>query len=255
MVAFERFLSRVQTSDDQHWLLKGGFALQLRLGSRARTTKDIDLSANLGLFSGKSASPEGLHQVLVEESSRDLEDFFAIRVEASREISLQVGPVKAFRFPVKALLAGKPFESFHVDAGLGDPILAPPVELNGTDLLEFAELPPLRFRAIAPVQHFAEKIHAFTRAWEGVENSRTRDLVDLMLLLDFGLGKADAVRAVLEGVFQSRKTHPLPPTLPDPPASWDSEYARLAKELFLGQATVAAAMQRLRDFWSGTLTS
>jgi hypothetical protein len=42
-------------------------------------TKDNDVSANLGLLPGNDASPEEHHQVLVEESSRDLEEFFAIR--------------------------------------------------------------------------------------------------------------------------------------------------------------------------------
>ena len=44
MVAFDRFLARLQP---EQWVLKGGVALQLRLGSRARTTKDIDVLALL----------------------------------------------------------------------------------------------------------------------------------------------------------------------------------------------------------------
>jgi hypothetical protein len=42
-VAFERFLARLATSASSGWVLKGAFALELRLGLRARTTKDIDL--------------------------------------------------------------------------------------------------------------------------------------------------------------------------------------------------------------------
>ena len=45
MVAFDRFLSRLFSHEPDHWVVKGGFALQLRLGDRARTTKDIDLLA------------------------------------------------------------------------------------------------------------------------------------------------------------------------------------------------------------------
>ena len=43
MVAFDRLLARLIRSQPDHWVLKGGLALQLRLGDRARTTKDIDL--------------------------------------------------------------------------------------------------------------------------------------------------------------------------------------------------------------------
>ena len=43
MVAFDRFLSRLFLHGPDQWVVKGGFALQLRLGAIARTTKDIDL--------------------------------------------------------------------------------------------------------------------------------------------------------------------------------------------------------------------
>ena len=44
MVAFDRLLVRLAKSDPKAWVVKGGFALQLRLADRARTTKDIDLA-------------------------------------------------------------------------------------------------------------------------------------------------------------------------------------------------------------------
>lgn len=40
MIAFERFMARL----DERWILKGGYALQLRT-DKARTTHDIDLLA------------------------------------------------------------------------------------------------------------------------------------------------------------------------------------------------------------------
>lgn len=43
MVAFDRLLARLALSQPDQWILKGGLMLQLRLGNRARTTKDIDL--------------------------------------------------------------------------------------------------------------------------------------------------------------------------------------------------------------------
>ncbi len=42
-VAFERLLARLQAVAPDAWALKGGFALELRLGAGARTTKDMDL--------------------------------------------------------------------------------------------------------------------------------------------------------------------------------------------------------------------
>jgi len=40
-VAFERFLARLTVVDPQRWVLKGAYALDLRLGLRARTTKGL----------------------------------------------------------------------------------------------------------------------------------------------------------------------------------------------------------------------
>jgi hypothetical protein len=41
-VAFDRLLARLAATAPDRWLLKGGFALDLRLAERARTTKDVD---------------------------------------------------------------------------------------------------------------------------------------------------------------------------------------------------------------------
>ncbi len=43
MIAFDRFLARLLLHQPDEWVLKGGLALQLRLGDSARTTKDIDM--------------------------------------------------------------------------------------------------------------------------------------------------------------------------------------------------------------------
>lgn len=45
MVSFERLLARLVSGKEEVWILKGGFALELRLGIRARTTNDLDLLA------------------------------------------------------------------------------------------------------------------------------------------------------------------------------------------------------------------
>ena len=42
-VAFDRLLARLLSVAPRQWLLKGGFALDLRLVDRARATKDIDI--------------------------------------------------------------------------------------------------------------------------------------------------------------------------------------------------------------------
>jgi hypothetical protein len=43
-VTFKRLFARLVAGDDAPWLLKGGYALELRLQDRARSTLDLDLS-------------------------------------------------------------------------------------------------------------------------------------------------------------------------------------------------------------------
>ena len=43
-VAFERFLVRLFHVDGTRWVLKGGYALELRRPGTARATRDLDLS-------------------------------------------------------------------------------------------------------------------------------------------------------------------------------------------------------------------
>src|SRR6266511_2414609 len=41
---FERLLVRLEHDMPGHWVLKGGMALEVRLGDRARSTRDLDLA-------------------------------------------------------------------------------------------------------------------------------------------------------------------------------------------------------------------
>ncbi len=43
IIAFEQFLSRLFSNSSKDWILKGGFAMELRI-KNARTTKDVDLA-------------------------------------------------------------------------------------------------------------------------------------------------------------------------------------------------------------------
>lgn len=42
-VVFQRIVMRLQRAEPGRWVLKGGMALEVRLGDAARLTKDIDL--------------------------------------------------------------------------------------------------------------------------------------------------------------------------------------------------------------------
>jgi len=108
---------------------------------------------------------------------------------------------------------------------------------------------PPRVEVAAPAQHFAEKLHALTRDHGDRLNTRVRDLVDLMLLIELELVRAAEVLPVVRHVFESGGTHPVPGDLQDPPAGWARDYAAEAVATSLRARALDDAMARLRSFW------
>lgn len=219
-VAFDRLLARLQSVAAGQWLLKGGFALDLRLVDRARTTKDIDIDwqANSG----------ALLDTLIDASEYDPGDFFTFTIERSGIPDDRLGG--SHRFRVTASLAGRTFETFLLDVGFrtDDPIATE--TLTTTDLLAFADIPPVEVRALQLEYQVAEKVHAYTRVYAGAQpSSRVKDLVDLALVADLERLDGQQLHEAITTTFRRRNTHPAPPTFPPPPAEWDIPYRLLAE--------------------------
>lgn len=245
MVAFERFLTRLVADNSEAWLLKGGLALQWRLGVRARTTQDIDV-----LLVGPR---DDVHATLVHAALLDLGDWFHYLVpQATRTAGRDTG---SRRFSVHALLDGRPFETFHLDVGWGDPVIEPPEELTAPSLLEFAEIAPVSILCYPITQHIAEKVHAYTRPHVSGESSRVKDLVDILLMAGLRALEAEALFDALRATFQARKTHPLPLIFPDPPENWGLPFRRMAREVKLEWDNLDQAIEQARRFLEPVLLS
>ena len=85
MVAFDRFLARLVQGEQIKWVLKGGYAMELRM-KKARTTKDIDLTIkeSMHLFKSDESLNETLRDELQEHTGRDLGDYFYDRLTNDR---------------------------------------------------------------------------------------------------------------------------------------------------------------------------
>jgi predicted nucleotidyltransferase component of viral defense system len=221
-VAFDRLLARLHAVAEGQWLLKGGFALELRLAGRARTTKDIGIDWQ--------TDQHQLLEALIDASQHDAGDYFVFAVERMGAPEDHLGG--SHRYRVTASLAGRLFESFLLDVGFRseEPMAA---DILTTDaVLAFAEIPPVEIRAVALELQVAEKLHAYTRSYEGDRPStRTKDLVDLAVIAATSAVHAALLRAALDITFTQRETHPLPRTLPVPPKDWATQYRRLAQEV------------------------
>ena len=229
-VAFDRLLSRLFAEPMVPWILKGGYALELKF-STARTTKDLDLGLDrlpLGESNWEQRA-NALLATLQEKVAQTGDDFFEFII-GQPMMKLEAAPYNGARYPVEVRLDGRTFSKFHLDIGTGD-VQREPVELvKPRDWLGFAGIPAVAFPSISREEHFAQKLHAYTLPRTDRPNSRVKDLVDLVLLIDHVGLDPQRLRADLVDTFARRKTHDLPTALERPPDFWKPVFARIATE-------------------------
>lgn len=224
-VAIDRFLARLAVAAPGRWIVKGAYAIDLRLGSRGRATRDVDLAR-------QDDAAAALHDMR-DAGAVDVGDYFRFVVERSRR-SLGRDRHGASRFRVDADLAGRRFDTFAVDVAVGEIPASEPDLIEGPDFLTFAGIPRTRLPAIPLELQIAEKVHAYTRIYSaGRRNTRVKDLVDLVHIARMSAVRGPELSAALRGTFATRRTHDLPDALPPPPVAWAVPYRVLAATLDL----------------------
>lgn len=237
-VAFDRFLARLVSEPMGDWILKGGYAMELRFVT-ARSTRDLD-------FTLRSGNTESALDHLQRAGALEIGDFFSFRVGEAM-MDLDGAPYGGARYPVESRLDGRTFVKFHVDVGIGDVILEPVEVMATRDWLTFAEIAAPSITMIAREQQFAEKIHAYTIPRPSA-NGRVRDLVDLHLLIASGSLDPSLCAEALRRTFERRNTHELPKELVPPPADWDRPFRVLAEECRI-EIGYGEAFDTLLRFW------
>jgi len=249
-VAFERLLARLFADENPSCLLKGGYAIELRLDKVARATKDIDLTIRnpSEAIPGGMSQPEAIREWLQDKLEKDLNDWFVFRL-GEQTNDLQAAPFGGARIHVEARLDNRTFAEFNLDVGLGDAVISAPEWVTGHELLSFAGIPPARIALLPLDQQFAEKIHAYTVPRAQRINSRVRDLIDLVLLIENGLPSTEQVVRALHATFNRRATHPLPIKLEPPPENWRGSYAAMAAEHAVRHSTMEVAYEYVATYW------
>jgi predicted nucleotidyltransferase component of viral defense system len=235
-VAFELFLRRLVQVAPSKWVLKGAFALDLRLHVTTRPTKDIDI--------GRDDDTNAAIEDITAAQQLDLGDFFSFHANRTTAFD-DTDEFSAIRFHVRAELAGRIFEQFIVDIGFTDPITWTPDRIKTSDLLAFADIPPVEVPAVPLAQHVAEKVHAYTRRYghKQLPSTRPKDLVDIVLISGAESMDAAALREALQRTFEQRARQPLPDALPVPPDDWRRPFALLAVEVGIDPELDAAFKQ------------
>lgn len=246
-VAFERFLARLFLQGDETWMLKGGYALELRFPGHSRTTRDLDLNI-------PPPPIADLLDALQRAAATDLGDHFEFILTAPTVRGDQVAPpltgppLGGYRFHVEARLDGRSFDRFPLDVGQGDVTVREPDLVAGQSDVAFADLETPMLPVYPLEDHFAEKLHAYTTPRENP--SRVKDLVDMLLVIDVGLRPSALLRKSIDDTFDRYSRHPIPETLPVPPASWRGPFAALAAEVGLATQSTDEAYDRLDRFMS-----
>lgn len=239
-VVFEAFLRRLLIAAPGRWVLKGALALDFRLDTPTRPTKDIDL--------GRDDDEDAAIQDILAAQELVLDDFFTFAARRTSELD-DTDEFTAIRFHLTAQLGGRTFEQFLLDIGFIDSITYLPDTIRSAGLLAFAGIAPLSLPAIPIEQHLAEKVHAYTGTYGKHRRASTRpkDLVDILLIERSTTITASSLRTALAHVFNQRQRHPLPDKLPQPPNNWTDPYRQLAESVGI-EPNLIAAYQRARAF-------
>jgi predicted nucleotidyltransferase component of viral defense system len=250
-VVFERLLAHLHAVAPDAWVLKGGFALELRLGTRARTTKDIDVDWAIG-------EDEAIELLLVA-AAVTLDDRLEFTVERSQTADDLPGGGQ--RWTVTATLAGREFERVAIDIGFATEPVLEPETIASSHLLDFADIPPIWVPIVAIEQHVAEKLHAYTRTYAAdAPSSRVKDLVDLVVIAHTITIDAARLAHAIRDIFERRATHPVLHVVPPPPSDWEPGWRKLAatvpadKDVRHGHATAASLLDPIlnHELTSGT---
>ena len=249
LVVFDRVAARLSADRSAGWILKGGTALEFRLRSKARATKDMDLAACSN--SDEDLDGQAVREFLIDALALDEDgDGFLFQVSSPVPLTVDSAGRGGWRFSIDSRLAGRTFAAIRIDVVARGEEIAHTERLPLPNMLAFAGTPRREIEAVDRRQHFAEKLHAYTRDYGGRPNTRVKDLVDLVLLIESGLVADVAVVDATRHVFAVRATHPIPELLPDPPPTWSDIYPELARDLTETPLQLEAAMDLVRGFWS-----
>jgi Nucleotidyl transferase AbiEii toxin, Type IV TA system len=160
---------------------------------------------------------------------------------------LDGAPEGGSRYPVDARMDGRGFARFHVDIGIGDEVMKPVEVVEGRDWLGFGGIAPPSFPIISREQQFAEKLHAYSLPREDRVNTRTKDLIDMLLLIRHEKLDNQRLAAAIKATFAKRATHRIRRKLEPPPSEWEPVFQSLVQECGL-DVSLSAGFETVQGF-------
>jgi hypothetical protein len=231
-------LDRVRDEDGEPlFTLKGGAAMELRLGLSARASKDYDAAFR--------ARADNMLDVLDRALAEDWQGFQLQRTEPE-----PVRETTAMRMDVRLAYKGKAWGTVQLEVAPAEGDSGREIDRIPARPLDAVQIEgPERIACVSVRYQIAQKIHACTEAYsDGRENDRFRDLIDLQLLRELvDDGGLREVRAACAEIFEVRAKHAWPPEVTIWP-SWGDGFAAMARDVAFYTDDVEVAGQDLRTF-------
>ena len=229
-------LDRVRDEDgDPLFTLKGGAAMELRLGLTARATKDYD-----AVFRARA---EDILDALDRALTDDWQGFQIRRSEPE-----QIRDTNALRMQIRLSYKGRSWGTVQLEVAPSEGASGQEIDRVSSRTLEPVQLEsPDRIACVSVRYQIAQKLHACTQIYaDGRENDRFRDLIDLPLLRELLDDNAIAsVRAACIEICEIRGTHAWPPAVTVWP-SWPDGFAAMAREIAFHTEDVNTAADDVR---------
>ena len=155
-----------------------------------------------------------------------------------------------WRSKVTAHLAGRFFDSVQLDVSPRTHELDQTETMAISNTLEFAGIDAPTIELVDLSRHAVEKFHCMAKDFGERENSRVRDLVDLVILCEHELLDPVLVAVAVTQVWRERDDLPPPIELPPFPPSWPSRYERLALDHDLITRSFSLATATVTALWA-----
>ena len=245
-VMFQRVVTRLQRAEPGRWVVKGGMAMEVRLRDRARLTKDLDLGLRVSSDDG-----DDLRERLIDALGQDQDnDGFNFSVGGSSRLTEDEGGEATWRVTVGATLANRNFGTLKLD-------ISPRAhELDATDVVElpntlsFAGVTTVKIEIVDVHRHAAEKFHGMLKDFGERENTRVRDLADIVLLIEAGLLAPGKLAESVVAVWTERNRAAPPTAFPALPPSWPGQYEALAGLNGIEPASFVDAEKQAAALWA-----
>jgi hypothetical protein len=231
-------LDRVRNEDNEPlFTLKGGAAMELRLGITARASKDYDAA-----FRDRAEHLlDALDQALAEDWG-----YFQLR----RTEPEPIRHTHALRMDIRLAYKGRPWGTVQLEVAPAEGQAGREIDRVPARPLDAVQLQgPDRIACVSVRYQIAQKVHACTAVYaDGRDNDRFRDLIDLQLLR--GLVPDDGLSAVRDActeIFELRDKHAWPPEVVVY-AAWTDGFSAMASEVGFFTDDITVAADELRQF-------